>query len=50
VSTGKNKVSVTRYPKSGDPKAGPPQNKQLSETWDVSSSNKTFTLDMSKVK
>jgi hypothetical protein len=55
VTPGKNKVTVTRYPKMGDGggKPGTPPtsaNKTLPETWDVSSSNKTFTLDMSKVK
>lgn len=54
VPNGKYKVSITHYPPAGAKggKGGPPMptTKSLSETWDVSSSNHTFTLDMAKVK
>jgi hypothetical protein len=55
VPSGKYDVNVTRYPKM-DPNAkqtGPPPaagNKKYPEQWEVSSSNKTFTLDLTKLK
>jgi hypothetical protein len=54
VPSGKYSVNVTQYPKAGgEPsKKGPPtsSNKKLDEQWDVSSSNKSFTLDVAKLK
>jgi hypothetical protein len=53
VPPGKYSVSVTRYPKADEKStkvAPPPTNKKLDEKWDVSSSNKSFTLDISKLK
>ncbi|MFO0796837.1 MAG: hypothetical protein U0804_05125 [Gemmataceae bacterium] len=53
MAPGKYKVSVTHYPPSGGKAAkGPPMpvTKNLGESWDVSASNHTFTLDMAKVK
>lgn len=57
VPAGKYTVTVTRYPPitgAGDGKApkSPPMSgsKKLDETWDVSSSSKSFTLDVAKLK
>lgn len=53
VPAGRYKVSATRYPSKAEMKgSGPPQPKsqEYSETWDVSSSNHTFTLDAAKLK
>lgn len=52
---GKYKVSITHYPATAAGKGkggGPPQpqTKTAGETWDVSSSNRTFTLDLAKYK
>lgn len=49
---GQYKVTVTHYPPTAAGSKGPPQpkTKTANETWDVSSSNKTFTLDLSKYK
>lgn len=50
---GQYKVSLTHYPPTAAAgKGGPPQpkTKTAGETWDVSSSNKSFTLDISKYK
>lgn len=55
VPPGKYAVSAVIYPKppegGGQPKSPPmPSNKKLDEQWDVSSSNKSFTLDITKLK
>jgi hypothetical protein len=55
VPTGKYSVNVTRYPPmpadGKQPKAPPMAGtKKLDETWDVSSSSKSFTLDVAKLK
>lgn len=55
VPPGKYAVSAVIYPKppeGGKQPTSPPQpsNKKLDEQWDVSSSNKSFTLDMAKLK
>ena len=53
VSSGKYSVGATRYPLAGDGGKGAPPteaNKKLDEKWDVSSSNKSFTLDVAKLK
>lgn len=54
VSPGKYDVTATIYPaaSSVDSKKGPPtsKNKKLDEPWEVSSSSKSFTLDVSKLK
>lgn len=54
VPTGKYSVQVTRYPKADEKaKTGTvlsSTNKKLDEKWDVSSSNKSFTLDVQKLK
>jgi hypothetical protein len=50
---GKYKVSIVHYPPppAGGAKMPPqPKPKDAGETWDVSSSNKTFTLDLAKYK
>jgi hypothetical protein len=48
---GQYKVTVTHYPPTAGAKGPPqPKTKTANETWDVSSSNKTFTLDLSKYK
>jgi hypothetical protein len=50
---GTYKVSLTHYPPTAaGGKGGPPQPKQKTagETWDVSSSNKSFTVDLGKYK
>lgn len=47
---GSYKISVTRYTAAAGGKGPPsrPDTKNAGETWDVSSSNKTFTLDLGK--
>ena len=53
VPAGQYKVSVTRYPSKTNAKPGStssPKTLTLPETWDVSSSNSTFTLDLAKLK
>ena len=54
VPSGKYTVQVTVYPANPEAKtkSGPPMpsNKQLPETWDVSSSKKSFTLDLTQLQ
>jgi hypothetical protein len=54
IAPGKYKVSLTKYPSKAQMEKvkGPPTSvtKETGETWDVSSSNKSFTVDVSKVK
>jgi hypothetical protein len=60
VPAGKYNVTVTIYPPIGGgggppapgDKKGPPMSgtKKLDESWEVSSSNKSFTLDVAKLK
>lgn len=55
LPAGSYKVSITHYPPAsaaGGGKGGSPQpkTKTANETWDVSSSNKSFTLDLDKYK
>lgn len=53
VPPGKYAVTATRYPKPGQVKPGQPPmpaNYKLDESWDVSSSNQHFTLDVTKLK
>lgn len=54
VPSGKYSVSATIYPKppaEGKQASAPmPANKKLDEQWEVSSSNKSFTLEITKMK
>ena len=53
VTAGKYSVGATKYPKAdGGGAKGPPTPsiKKLDEKWDVTSSNKSFTLDVTKMK
>jgi hypothetical protein len=52
VPAGQYSVTLTRYPKVDEKTKSAPMSgtKKLDEKWDVSSSNKTFSIDIAKVR